>query len=203
MDADRQGTDADRSGTPDQSATGPGEADHSPRETETDPPEPGSDPPLGKFDSTEMESLHPRIQVVWIAKVLIYTILLGTGLVFGGQQFGFPWLPAIAVVLAILGVVHAVARYRVWRFQLQEDALYLERGVITQVFTSAPYVRIQHVDTRRGPIDRALGLSRVVVYTAGSRGADVSIPGLQPKRAEALREQLRELAGASDFEDAT
>ena len=195
MDADRQGTDADSPGSPpEQSATEPGEEAPTPPETETDPP-------LG--DATEMESLHPRIQIVWIAKVLIYTIVLGVGLTFGGQQFGIGWLWTIAVALAILGVVHAVARYRVWGFELQADALYLERGVITQVFTSAPFVRIQHVDTRRGPIDRSLGLSRVVVYTAGSRGADVAIPGLRPERAEALREQLRELAGASDFEDAT
>ena len=42
--------------------------------------------------------------------------------------------------------------------------------------------------------DRLFGLGRVVVYTAGSRGADVSVPGLTPERADELREQLRELA---------
>jgi membrane protein YdbS with pleckstrin-like domain len=40
------------------------------------------------------------------------------------------------------------------------------------------------------------------VYTAGSRGADVSIPGLRPERAEALRQQLRDLAIESEGEDA-
>lgn len=206
MDADRQGPDADGSNgssegtasTADQSSTESEEP-----EAGTDPPNAGSELPVGGVDRTDMEMLHPRIQVVWIAKILVFAVVLGAGLVFGGQQFGFEWLWALAIGLAVLGAIHAVLRYRVWGFELQEDALYLERGVITKVFTSVPFVRIQHVDTRRGPIDRSLGLSRVVIYTAGSRGADVSIPGLRPDRAEALREQLRELAGASDFEDAT
>ena len=72
--------------------------------------------------------------------------------------------------------------------------------MFTEVRTIVPFVRVQHVDTQRGPIERAAGLSSVVVYTAGSRGADVTIPGLTPERAEALQEQLRRLAIESERE---
>ena len=106
------------------------------------------------------------------------------------------------VALVILGTVHALLRYRRWRFQLDADSLFLVRGVITRVDTSVPYVRVQHVDTQRSPWERALGLSSVVVFTAGSRGADITIPGLRPERATELRERLRDLAIESEGADA-
>lgn len=147
-----------------------------------------------------METLHPRVRVGWTAGVLLGAAVLGAALALAGRflDAGPVWLVAIPV--AILGLVHAVLRYRRWGFEVGEDALYLERGVITHVTTSVPFVRVQHVDTRRGPVERLLGLASVVVYTAGSRGADVSIPGLRPERATALRERLRELT--EDGEDA-
>ena len=102
----------------------------------------------------------------------------------------------------VLGAVYAVRLYQAWQFELQDDALYLERGVVTVVETAVPFVRVQHVDTQFGPIERALGLSSVVVYTAGSRNADVRIPGLTPDRARQLQDTLRELAVESEAEDA-
>ncbi len=58
-------------------------------------------------------------------------------------------------------------------------------GVATD--TSVPYVRVQHVDTTRGPVERAIGLASVVVYTAGTRGADITIPGLRPVEPPSAR----------------
>jgi len=105
-------------------------------------------------------------------------------------------------VLVVLGIAHAIAAHRIWRFDLQDDALFLLRGVVTRTDTSVPYVRVQHVDTTRGPVERAIGLASVVVYTAGTRGADITIPGLRPERATELREQLRDLANESEATDA-
>ncbi|MFB6263315.1 MAG: diadenylate cyclase CdaA, partial [Bradymonadaceae bacterium] len=82
------------------------------------------------------------------------------------------------VTLLLAGLAFAVRRYGIWRFELQEDALVLRRGVLTRVETAVPYVRIQHIDTRRNPIDRVAGLASVVVFTAGTRGSDVTVPGL-------------------------
>ena len=162
-----------------------------------------------------MESLHPRIRVVWgvgaAVTAAVLTALVGVG-IRGAPVVGIDLggVADLAVVLPValgalglaLGVVHAVAHYRIWRFDLQEDALYLERGVLTRVDTVVPFVRVQHVDTQRGPLERATGLASVVVYTAGSRGADVTIPGLTPERAQALQSELRELARESERQDA-
>ncbi|WP_049900936.1 PH domain-containing protein [Natrinema sp. J7-1] len=152
-----------------------------------------------------MESLHPRIRLLWIARGALAAGVLAVALVVLDQwQLTVPTV-AIGVVIAlalVLVVAYAVRLYQVWRFELQDDALYLERGVVTFVETAVPFVRVQHVDTQFGPIERVLGLSSVVVYTAGSRNADVRIPGLTPDRARSLQETLRELAGESEAEDA-
>lgn len=165
-----------------------------------------------------MERLSPRIRPIWLTAAVVRAGVLGGFLV--GGAFGLTRATGIAdavgvagstvvqaalvlaVALAIFRVAMAWLRYSVWRFEVREDALYIERGVLTRVKTVVPFVRVQHVDSQRGPVERTVGLATVVVYTAGSRSADVAIPGLAPDRAEDLREELRRLAIESEGEDA-
>ena len=154
-----------------------------------------------------MNRLHPRVRLLWIGRSLITAAVLA-GIAVAAQRFlAPPWVPAWApgavfVGFAALGIGLAVLRYRVWRFEVRDDSLYLERGVFTRVRTVVPFVRIQHVDTSRSPIERPIGLASTVVYTAGSRGADVSVPGLGAGDADDLRERLKRLAISSESEDA-
>lgn len=152
-----------------------------------------------------MDALEPRAAVVWVARAVVLAAVLGILVAIATRFVPIPSVaaPAVGIGLALLGGVHAVLRYRRFRFELQADALYLERGVLVHVTTVVPYVRVQHVDTRRGPIERTTGLASTVVYTAGSRGADVRVPGLSPDRAERLRDRLRELAIQGGRDDAT
>lgn len=161
-----------------------------------------------------MERLTPRVRGVWLGLAIVRAAIFG-GLLVGGaiallRTDLWPAAPAallpaaavIAVSLAIVRVFIAWQRYGVWRFDLRDDDLYIERGVFTRTKTVVPYVRVQHVDSRRSPLERTAGLATVVVYTAGSRSSDVAIPGLTPARAEELQESLRRLAIESAGEDA-
>jgi membrane protein YdbS with pleckstrin-like domain len=150
-----------------------------------------------------MERLDSRVRVVWFVGALVTAAVLGAGVwLLDSFVVDLPaWLaPAVGVVAAVLGGAFALLRYRYWRFEVEADALFIERGVLTRVTTVAPFVRVQHVDSRRSPVERLAGLGTVVVYTAGSRGADVAIPGLTPERAERLRAELRRLAIESEGE---
>ncbi|WP_434085397.1 PH domain-containing protein [Natronomonas marina] len=145
------------------------------------------------------------MQQVWLLQAVVPSLVLG-GLVAVALAFlpvGAPWMGVVvAAAVFVVSAVFAVLRYRSWSYEVREDSLYLERGVVTNVRTVVPYVRIQHVDASRGPIERAFGLATTVVYTAGSRGADVSIPGLSPERADDLQARLKQLAIAAEGEDA-
>lgn len=166
--------------------------------------------------------LDPKVRLYWVTSRVFGAVFLS---VFGGflvQAVGgglgyvelpgaFPFgiareavLGAVGTFLLVGGVVvaHALLYYRSWRYEVRTDSLSLTRGVFTRVQTVAPYVRVQHIDTRRGPVERLLGLSTLVVYTAGSRGADVTVPGLTDERAAELQRGLKLLAIASEEEDA-
>lgn len=155
--------------------------------------------------TTERRTISPRVQIKWGARVVVTALTLGAVLSVATSAVEFlpPWV-GVAVGLAVLvvGLPWVHLRYRVWAYEVRTDSLYLERGVFTHVRTIAPFVRIQHVDTQRSLLDRWLGLSRLVVYTAGTRGADVSIPGLLPEEASDLQDRVKELAIEAEGGDA-
>jgi membrane protein YdbS with pleckstrin-like domain len=149
--------------------------------------------------------LEPRVRYAWLLQSTIGAVVLGAVVgVAGAFLLDDAVLPGAAVftVAFAAGAVMAFARYRRWRYRVREDSLFLDRGVLTQVRTVVPFVRIQHVDVSRGPVERALGLATVVVYTAGSRGADVAVPGLTPDRADDLQRRLEQLTIVAEGEDA-
>jgi hypothetical protein len=152
-----------------------------------------------------LETLDARTRIVWLVLAALGGLIIGLGAVWALNQFVVSvedWVgPILAGSLVLLGCLYALVRYRNWRFDIQEDALYLEHGVLTYVESVVPFVRIQNVDTQRGPLERLVGLSSVVVYTAGVRGADVTIPGLPPERARLIRERLRDRAVESERAD--
>jgi membrane protein YdbS with pleckstrin-like domain len=155
--------------------------------------------------TTDRRTISARIRVIWGLRVLAGIAVLSAAVTVGASRVALVpfWTgPVLGVLLILIGLVWIEARYRIWAYEVRADALYLERGVLRHVRTIAPFVRIQHVDTRRGPLERWLGLSTLVVYTAGSRGADVSIPGLQPSVASDLQSRVKELAIAAEGGDA-
>jgi len=153
---------------------------------------------------TGQRTLAPRVRIQWAARVLGGAVAVGAvGTALAGRIGVDPRLGAgLAGLLVLVGLGSVLLRYRVWAYEIRADALYLQRGVVTHTRTVVPYVRIQHVDTSRGPFERALGLSTLVVYTAGSRGADVSVPGLTPAEASDLQTRVKELAIEADGGDA-
>ena len=152
-----------------------------------------------------MQSLNPRIRIVWLLQAAltsaILALLVGV-LDYFVLEIGLHVPGAVFLLLFLLTGTHSLLRYRIWRYEIRENELYLERGVLTRVKTVVPFVRVQHVDSSRSPLERLVGLASTIVYTAGSRGADVVIPGLTPARSEALQERLKHLAIESEGEDA-
>jgi membrane protein YdbS with pleckstrin-like domain len=152
-----------------------------------------------------MNRLERKVLIPWIAASLLVAVFL-TGLSVAVQGIIWEISPALTAALLVLftvtGILYSVARFRAWGFELRENYLYIEKGVLKKVKTKVPYVRVQHIDTERGPVYRIFGLSKLVVYTAGSRGADVSIPGLLPGRADEIQERLRKVAATEDSGDA-
>lgn len=75
-----------------------------------------------------------------------------------------------------------------WR--LDASGLAVRRGRLWQRETRVPATRVQHLDLKRGPLQRSRSLATLVVHTAGTRHGAVTVPHLDERDAEALRERL-------------
>ena len=82
-----------------------------------------------------------------------------------------------------------------WGYALRDEELIIGRGVLFRSITAIPLGRVQHVDTRQGPLEQWMGLARLQVYTASGMGADGVIPGLTIPDAEHLRDELLQIRG--------
>ncbi|MGW7056567.1 PH domain-containing protein [Streptomyces sp. NPDC054887] len=111
-----------------------------------------------------------------------------------------PWLLVAAGAVAVLGTAASVLLpqwwFRVHRWEVTDDAVYVRTGYVWQEWRIAPMSRIQTVDTVRGPLEQAFGLATVIVTTASSKGA-VRIEGLDHALAAGLAERLTVLTRAT------
>jgi membrane protein YdbS with pleckstrin-like domain len=73
------------------------------------------------------------------------------------------------------------------KFAVREKDVIYEKGWILRTTTICPFNRIQNCSVQSGPWERKFKLASLLVYTAGTQGADVRIPGLQQDEAEQLR----------------
>lgn len=150
-----------------------------------------------------LRKLDPRAVTLWRLSTLgsgalFVLVAIGAELVVDtGFRAGALTVP-VAIAALIAAVLVPPMRYEAWSFALREDHLYLRHGILFRTTSLVPYARIQHVDTRHGPIDRWLGLATLVVFTAGTRGAILTIPALRGADAEQLRDHLAALSGAGD-----
>jgi hypothetical protein len=147
------------------------------------------------------QQLDPRAIKLWQTEGLLRALFFGALVVVGlGGPALFssrgPLLLVLAIALAALhGILSTLVipklRYRYFRYAIRQHELELQRGVWVIKRTLVPLVRVQHVDTRQGPLGRMFGLSSVTVSTAASTH---EIPALGDDVAGALRDHISALA---------
>jgi len=155
-----------------------------------------------------LNPLHPRVTTAWRLSGLIFAAFITAMAavldlsVLAAADAGPIATGIITLVTAVLAFPLALIwpslRYRHWRWQVEPDRLIIHKGVIWRSYSLIPRVRVQHVDTRTSPLQRWLGLSSLIIYTAGTRGADAEIPGLSATQAEQLRDELAQLVESDE-----
>jgi membrane protein YdbS with pleckstrin-like domain len=140
--------------------------------------------------SVKFRSMRRLSSVIWL------TILFGGGAVAVAITTRLWWLVALILVV---GAVIMVLRWIVvgrnwasWGYAEREDDLYITNGVLFRTLITVPYGRMQLVEVRTTPLQRAYGLATVQLVTA-SASTDAAIPGLLPEEAARLRDRLTQL----------
>lgn len=130
-----------------------------------------------------------------------FALLLSGGLI--GLTIAFDWSSwFIAAALVFFGlftylsiVLIPIIRWKRWRYEVRENEIELQHGVFIIKRTLVPMIRVQHVDTRQGPILRKYRLATVTVSTAATVH---EIPALDVVEAEELRFFISKLARVAD-----
>ena len=140
--------------------------------------------------------LSPRTIRVWrISNAISYFFYFGIPAVYyailGADGF-HGWFLAF-LIFAIL-IVWSVAvfwfpyqNWRNWRYTITQHEIELKYGIFFKTHTLIPLSRVQHVNTRQGPILRWQELSTVTISTAATTH---QIEGLDSTLADRLRRKI-------------
>ena len=83
-------------------------------------------------------------------------------------------------------------RYRHASYRVAPSGLWIRRGVVWRSEISVPRSRVQHTDVSQGPLQRRFDIATLVLHTAGTQHAAVSLSGLPHEAALAIRDHLIE-----------
>jgi len=102
-----------------------------------------------------------------------------------------PYIETILIVISTILILSVLLipglRWTRWRYEIDEEEIDLQRGIIVKKRTLIPINRIQHVDNRQGPIYKMFNLSSVTVSTAATTH---EIPALNDEIAEQVRHNI-------------
>ncbi|SDY89068.1 hypothetical protein SAMN05421736_104101 [Evansella caseinilytica] len=135
---------------------------------------------------------------------MILYLLLAVGYGLASRYFNFSsWvlLPIIIFIITLGYVKIAVIpelQWKRWRYKIYENEVELLYGVFVVRRVIIPMIRVQHVDTKQGPILRRYRLAAVTISTAATVH---EIPGLEEKTADELRDYIAGLAREADPDD--
>ena len=97
---------------------------------------------------------------------------------------------ALCVLAGAFGAWLGLKQYRHTAWRLDAHGFAVRRGRFWQRETRVPATRVQHLDLKRGPLQRHRDLATLVVHTAGTAHSSVSVPHLDFADAERLRDRL-------------
>lgn len=100
-------------------------------------------------------------------------------------------LPTAMLIWGIVMAVIIPRQVRAMGYLEKRDDLLLRRGILFSHQVAVPYGRIQYVDIRQGPLQRAFGITQIAITTAGG-GTASTFEGLPMAEAERLRDELTE-----------
>ena len=133
--------------------------------------------------------LRAQLSLVWLVLTVAASIAGGVLLERSALAALLPLGVAAAALLVVIIVPERI--HRRLRYGIGERLLQVARGWLFHTDTIVPFVRVQHLDVVRGPLDKMFGTATLVVHTAGTHNSVVTVPGLAPARAAEMRDIIR------------
>ncbi len=174
--------------------------------TEPPIPEAASSPPVEKNDGIVLGRLcrvdrrYIKTETFgwWIVTIIIALVEGIPLLVLSIRGVGPTWLRMLLIGLwgGLLLLLYYLSRrvpvceYRRTRYRVTSLGIEIRKGIIWRQVINVPRNRVQHTDVVQGPLLRHYKLASLVIHTAGTTHAIVTLPGLSRARALQLRDFL-------------
>lgn len=150
---------------------------------------------LPKAEEVSLQPIEPAywnvLQLQWLITSLV---LLAAGTV---AIYFIPKLHSAKLIflIAAIWLVLVIAQYFISQqsfkrksYAVREKDVLYKTGWIIRSLHVCPFNRIQHCTVHSGPLERRYKLASISLFTAGSEGSDLTIPGLTEEKASNLRE---------------
>jgi membrane protein YdbS with pleckstrin-like domain len=144
---------------------------------------------------TSLSPKYRQINLIWAACFGLMLALVLT-LVSRNPFFTLPdelqplvkWAYAAILVITLWNFIYHYLADPLKQYALREHDLNYQSGLIFRSLVSQPILRIQHIEIKRGPIERKAGLATLQVFSAGGVSHTFNIPGLESDKAVSLRQ---------------
>lgn len=158
-----------------------------------------------------MSTAEPHADLEWrrlhpVTPLVRSWTVVAVALVFVGQQSieriseaaelnaavtGLWWKILLGVaVFAAIAFGYSALAWRMTAYALDDDSVYMRKGVLFRQLRHARLDRVQAVDIRQPVVARLFGLAELILEVAGGSGSAVAIGFLREEEARRLRAEL-------------
>ncbi len=152
---------------------------------------------LPKVSSVDFQPLSPvwrRVELSSTAGWYLLSLPVAWGILSADDGSGVAsWWPFLLSGWAAAFFFSLWIAWKKWEnagYALREHDILYREGVLFTSRTIVPYLRIQHSEISRGPLERWAGLATLRIYTAGGNGGDLQVVGLPYTDALRIKEYI-------------
>jgi uncharacterized protein len=162
---------------------------------------------LPRTEDVIFTHLNPRYHTLLKTESLIFSliVLLGCAVLFffAPSVRVFPLnIGLIVLVITLTGMITYMG-FNAWKnkgYALRQHDILFKTGIFFKSTLIVAFNRVQHAEIQQGPIDRWFVLSSVTLYTAGGSASDLTIPGLSPEDAAAIKNHIMKKMSSDEEE---
>jgi membrane protein YdbS with pleckstrin-like domain len=111
----------------------------------------------------------------------------------GWSEYATQVLFALSIGYFVFIFFSTYMEYRYYTYLFTEEAFMMTSGYMMRTEVAALYHQIQNVNLMRSPLDRMIGVSRVVIYMTGDKSSpqnQIVLPGVGKTKAKLVQREL-------------
>lgn len=155
---------------------------------------------IPQFSQQQFQPLEPvYYRVNLILRLLISVVIIAGLMIVKFQTFAplsplpadnINWLILVISLFLICRIGFGYFSDRAKGYAIRELDISFKSGVIFKKTVTQPFLRLQHIELKRGPVERKVDLATLQVFSAGGAMHTFELPGLSLERAQQLRQYM-------------